>query len=97
VKPQPGSYKFYDKKNKPIYTGSSKQLGPKKLDGGQIDNKHPGRLLDEFYRRGDVRTVPGKSEMIKKAKKFDVQYGNNIYDNRERERQEKAGLPYNKR
>jgi len=81
VKPRPGRYWLFGKHGKPLYHGSSKNLRR--------------RLEDEKRLRGDVRTVPGKTALIEKTVKFDVEYNPEIWDNRENERIDKKGLPYN--
>ncbi len=83
VKEKPGRYTFFSKRGKKLYHGSSKNLRR--------------RLEDEKRMRGDIRTVPGKSELIDKTEKFDVEYGDNVWDNREKEKKDKQSLPFNKK
>lgn len=47
--------------------------------------------------RGDARTVKSQHELLAsgKVKKFDIDYGDNIYDNRDAERKEKQKAPFN--
>ena len=90
VKPRPGSYTFYGARGTKLYSGSSKQLGP-----SEEDPKRQGRLLDVYYSRGEYRTSRFKRRLRPKINKFDIHYHDNVYDNRERERREKRGLPYN--
>jgi len=82
---RPGVYYFYDKDGNRIYTGSAAERGVK------------ARLEDTFYKRGDYATIPKKRELRKKIAKVDIQWGKNVYDNREIELKQKQGLVGNTR
>lgn len=82
---RPGVYFFYDNHGNRIYTGSAAERGVK------------ARLEDTFYKRGDYATIPAKRELRKKIAKVDIQWGKNVYDNREIEMKKKQGQPFNAR
>lgn len=83
VKPRPGRYRLYSKDGKVLYAGSSKNLRR--------------RLEDKYRLRGDARTVKTQHELLAsgRVKKFDIDYGKNIWDNRDAEKKEKQGAPFN--
>lgn len=86
---KPGLYLLYSKQKKPIYVGSA---GKAKLVKGEKPRGVRSRLRDEYYLRGDARTVPGKDKLAEKAAFFDVQLNNRVFENREKERKLKRQL-----
>ena len=82
---RPGIYSFYDKNGKLLYVGSAAERGVK------------ARLDDTYRRRGDYHTIPSKRKLREKIAKVDIQWGKNVYDNREIELKKKQGLPFNTR
>ena len=82
---RPGIYSFYDKNGKLLYVGSAAERGVK------------ARLDDTYRRRGDYHTIPSKRKLREKIAKVDIQWGKNVYDNRELELKKKQGLPFNTR
>jgi excinuclease UvrABC nuclease subunit len=87
---RPGLYLLYNKRKKPIYVGSAGKA--KKPANGEKPRGVRSRLRDEYYQRGDARTVPRKIHLAEKAAFFDVQLNNRVYENRERERRLKRQL-----
>lgn len=83
-----GLYVLFSKRKKPIYVGSAGKAKP----NGEKPRGVRSRLRDEYYQRGDARTVEGKDKLAEKAAYFDVKLNNRVYENREEERRLKRQL-----
>jgi excinuclease UvrABC nuclease subunit len=55
-----GTYTYWDREGRLIYSGSSERLRD--------------RLTDTLFGRGELRQVPGKDKLPSKIAKFDVTY-----------------------